>query len=173
MQSESTGNIHLDTWLRRWEAEGSLTDALLHSLSDRSLAEVFHPNIRTIGRLVWHILETPKEMLGRTGLLVAGPEYDSTPVKTVQELIDTHRQVVTSVSRELSAKWDDSTLHESDDMYGEQWTRKRTLESLVAHLIHHRGQLTVLMRLAGLPVPGIYGPSKEEWSRFGMQAPKV
>jgi uncharacterized damage-inducible protein DinB len=28
--------------------------------------------------------------------------------------------------------------------------------------------MTVLMRQAGLPVPGLYGPSKEEWAAMGM-----
>jgi uncharacterized damage-inducible protein DinB len=44
---------------------------------------------------------------------------------------------------------------------------------LIQHQAHHRGQMTVLMRQAGLPVPGIYGPSKEEWANFGMEAPKM
>ena len=30
------------------------------------------------------------------------------------------------------------------------------------HIIHHRGQLTVYMRLTGIPVPSIYGPSADE-----------
>ena len=33
---------------------------------------------------------------------------------------------------------------------------------------HHRGQMTVLMRQAGLTVPGIYGPAQEEWAAMGM-----
>jgi uncharacterized damage-inducible protein DinB len=32
--------------------------------------------------------------------------------------------------------------------------------------------MTVLMRQAGLKVPGIYGPSREEWSQFGMPPQK-
>jgi hypothetical protein len=43
---------------------------------------------------------------------------------------------------------------------------------LLQHQSHHRGQMTVLMRQAGLSVPGIYGPSKEEWARFGMEPQK-
>jgi uncharacterized damage-inducible protein DinB len=54
-------------------------------------------------------------------------------------------------------------------MYGEKWTRAATLASIIKHQIHHRAQMTVLMRQAGLNVPGIYGPSREEWSQFGMQ----
>lgn len=33
--------------------------------------------------------------------------------------------------------------------------------------------MTVLMRQAGLTVPGIYGPAKEEWAKFGLEAPKM
>ena len=62
-------------------------------------------------------------------------------------------------------------LKDEINMYGQMWTREATLTSLVVHQIHHRAQMTVLMRQAGLKVPGIYGPSKEEWGQFGMQAP--
>ena len=37
---------------------------------------------------------------------------------------------------------------------------------------HHRGQMTILMRQAGLLVPGMYGPSKDEWLAFGEEAPE-
>ena len=32
----------------------------------------------------------------------------------------------------------------------------------INHLIHHRGQLSVYLRLAGVPIPGMYGPSADE-----------
>ncbi len=56
-------------------------------------------------------------------------------------------------------------------MYGESWPRGVTLMILIAHETHHLGQITVLLRQAGRSVPGIMGPSKEEWARFGMDAP--
>ena len=70
---------------------------------------------------------------------------------------------------ELKEKWTDDTLTESDNMYGEDWQRGTTLAILINHQAHHRGQLTVLMRQAGLSVPGVYGPSKEEWVAYGME----
>jgi len=48
-----------------------------------------------------------------------------------------------------------------------------TLDLLIKHIIHHRGQMTVLMRQAGLNVPGVYGPSRDEWSQMGMEAPAL
>ena len=44
--------------------------------------------------------------------------------------------------------------------------------TLINHQNHHRGQMTVLMRQAGLTVPGVYGPAKEEWATAGMEALK-
>ena len=58
-------------------------------------------------------------------------------------------------------------------MYGATWPRSFTLFVLIGHEIHHRGQMTVLMRQAGLKVPGIYGPSYEEWVNYKMQPPAI
>jgi len=58
-------------------------------------------------------------------------------------------------------------------MYGEKWARGVTLHILLVHEIHHRGQMTVLMRQAGLKVPGVYGPAKEEWTQYKMPEPEV
>jgi uncharacterized damage-inducible protein DinB len=40
--------------------------------------------------------------------------------------------------------------------------RHVVLRDLFAHLAHHRGQLTVYLRLNNVPVPAIYGPSADE-----------
>ncbi|HZG18224.1 MAG TPA: DinB family protein, partial [Candidatus Bathyarchaeia archaeon] len=53
------------------------------------------------------------------------------------------------------------------------WKNGFTLRALLMHEVHHRGQMTVLMRQAGLTIPGIYGPAKEEWAAMGMEAPVV
>ena len=58
-------------------------------------------------------------------------------------------------------------------MYGMKWARGLTLQMLIVHQAHHRGQMTVLMRHAGLAVPGVYGPAREEWATHGMTAPEV
>lgn len=58
-------------------------------------------------------------------------------------------------------------------MYGMQWTRDTTLNCLVRHEIHHRAQMTVLMRQAGLRVPGVYGPAREDWAPAGFPEPAV
>ncbi len=77
-----------------------------------------------------------------------------------------------SLAEEIKCNWKDETLSIEDDMYGQKWKRGITLGILITHQTHHRGQMTVLMRQAGLKVPGIYGPSYEEWAAMGMEPPK-
>jgi uncharacterized damage-inducible protein DinB len=74
--------------------------------------------------------------------------------------------------KEITEKCSDETLKQEDDLYGEMWAKGKTLGVLVTHQIHHRGQLTVIMRLAGLKVPGVYGHAKEEWTGYGMEPQK-
>jgi uncharacterized damage-inducible protein DinB len=54
-------------------------------------------------------------------------------------------------------------------MYGERWPRGATLLALVVHQTHHRGAMTVLMRQAGLAVPSIYGPNREQSEAIGLR----
>ena len=68
--------------------------------------------------------------------------------------------------KQVKAGWTDQTLTIEDDMYGEKWARGQSTRVLIDHQTHHRGQMTVLMRQAGLKVPGVYGPSKEEWAGY-------
>ena len=68
---------------------------------------------------------------------------------------------------------DDKTGLPIFSLYGETWTGAFALYVLVSHQTHHRGQMTVLMRQAGLHVPSTYGPTKEGWAEFGLEAPKV
>lgn len=41
-------------------------------------------------------------------------------------------------------------------------SKKDSVSSTINHLVHHRGQLTVYMRLNDIPVPSIYGPSADD-----------
>jgi uncharacterized damage-inducible protein DinB len=43
-------------------------------------------------------------------------------------------------------------------------TKRENIESTINHMVHHRGQLTVYMRLNDIAVPSIYGPSADDRS---------
>jgi uncharacterized damage-inducible protein DinB len=163
----------LDLFLRVWEHEAAATQRVLDAITDDSLDQEVAPGHRTVRRLGWHIAQTLPEMMGRTGLRVEGlGEHDPAPA-TAKEIQDAHRTAAASLAKELRESWTDETLRQKDDMYGEQWSRGRTLGALLIHQAHHRGQLTVLLRQAGIVVPGIMGPNKEDWAQWGMQPPEV
>lgn len=160
-------------FLATWSFESAETQKLLDALTDASLGTQATTDTRSIGRVAWHIAQTIPEMMGLTGLQVAGPgEHDPVPV-TAAAIRDGYRTAAAALAQQVQERWTDATLHETDAMYGESWTRGRTLTALVAHQIHHRGQLTVLMRIAGLRVPGIYGPAREDWASMGMTPPAI
>ena len=155
-----------------WQYESESTQKLLNCLTDASLAQPLYPGGRTVGRLAWHLAQSIPEMLNRTGLVVSGAgEHDAVPAHAA-EIAAAYRTAAASLSDQLHAQWTDATLRETDDMYGETWPRGMTLDVLIKHQTHHRGQLTVGRRQAGLMIPGMYGPAKEEWEAIGMAAPE-
>jgi len=160
-------------FLAQWEYESSSTGRLLDVLTDASLAQAVVPGGRTAGRLAWHIAQTLPEMMNKTGLAVGGVDEHALAPSSAAEIAAAYRAASASLVAEITAKWTDASLATDDDMYGERWTKAMTLGALVCHQIHHRGQLTVLMRQAGLTVPGMYGPAAEEWAHMGMEPPPV
>ncbi len=160
-------------FLATWEQERKATLKILSALDDRSLLEPAAGDPRNLGRLAWHITTTVGEMMERTGLEIAGPAQDAPVPDHAAEIVAGYDTASRALAEEVRSRWNDASLDVDDDMYGERWTRGRTLSALVAHQTHHRGQMTVLMRLAGLKVPGIYGPAKEEWAAWGMEPPAV
>lgn len=160
-------------FLRVWAKESEATQRLLEVLTDESLKKEITPNDRTLGRIALHIVTTVPEMMSRTGLIFDNYDENMPVPNTAKIISDFYRKVSGRMVESINEQWNDDTLQEEREMYGERWTIEATLNSLVCHQIHHRGQLTVLMRQAGLKVPGIYGPSREEWGLYGMEAPVI
>ncbi|TKH45990.1 hypothetical protein C1I60_06035 [Paenibacillus terrae] len=65
-------------------------------------------------------------------------------------------------------QWKDGTLFESVVINKEAWLNGSSLRYSIMHQSHHRGQLTVLMRQAGLQLPNVYGPTYETWIEEGV-----
>lgn len=150
-----------------WQHESKATLQVFEKLTDTSLKQAVMPGGRTLGRLANHIIETLTEMPHRMGLGIAeeNPAYS-----TVGELVSNYQRCSDQLIAAVKQHWTDSSLDDSVNMYGEPWTHRFSLSVLINHQIHHRAQMTVLMRQAGLAVPGIYGPSREEWEQMGMPA---
>ncbi len=151
-------------FIKDWAYESSKTTEYFKNITNEVLLKKDHENVRSIARLCWHITITVSEMMNKAGLEISGPDDDSQPPATIQEIIDTFESLSTQLSSQVEANWVDATLVEKIEMYGELWSKGGTLNVLVKHMAHHRGQLSILMRQSGCKVPGVYGPSKEEWA---------
>ena len=156
-----------------FSAEIESTQKVFKHLTNESLTKQIHPDVRTLGRLAWHIVTTIPEMMGKMGLKIAGPgEHDPIPA-TAKEISKGYSDAAISLLDEVKRNWKDETLEVTDDMYGEKWKRGSSLEGFIKHEIHHRAQMIVLMRQLGHAVPGVYGPTRDEWKQYGMEAPEV
>ena len=160
----------IEDFQKDWAYESEMTTKLLRALTDESLGQKVYADGRDLGFLGWHLVQTLGEMLGLVGLKIDAPAHDSARPDSAAEIVAAYEKGAKSVTEEINANWTDETLLQEDQMYGETWARGLTLLLLITHQSHHRGQMTVLMRQAGLPVPGVYGPSKEEWAAFGAPA---
>ncbi len=153
-----------------WRRETLSTLRVFRALNDASLDQKVTPDGRSLGFLAWHITGAVVETAEQTGLHVAGPAEDLPAPRSVREISDAYQAAADSMALQVRERWTDASLAEDVEMFGEKWKRGFALASLLRHQTHHRGQMTVLMRQAGLRVPGVCGPAKEEWARLGMPA---
>jgi uncharacterized damage-inducible protein DinB len=160
----------IDDFQKDWAYEVESTGKILNALTDESLSQKVTPEGRSLGYLGWHLTQTLGEMLGLVGLKIDAPGFDKECPTSAAEIAAAYATAGRSVTDEINKNWTDETLLQTDNMYGDTWARGLTLFYLIAHQAHHRGQMTVLMRQAGLPVPGVYGPAKEEWAAMGAPA---
>jgi uncharacterized damage-inducible protein DinB len=167
----------MDDFKDTWQVEAEKTLAVLDAISDAHLDQAVAPGHRDLRRLGWHLVESLIEMPSHLGLKLEGSHlidgmFIKAPPATGAEIRNAYAAASASLLAATQA-WKDADLEREDDLYGETWKRGKTLAVLVAHQTHHRGQMTVLMRQAGIKVPDVYGPAKEGWAAYAMEAPTV
>lgn len=158
----------INEFLDDWNFESGATLKILKNLTDESLNIKFHDKVRSLGRLAWHITLMVNEMMVKAGLSHKALDENSPIPFSAEEINKTYKEISLALADAIVNQWSDDSLTEEIFMYGETWTKEKILSSLIKHQVHHRGQLTILMRQAGLPVPGTYGPSFEEWQAIGI-----
>ena len=75
-------------------------------------------------------------------------------------IADYYEQIMTAYEREVPTLTDEQLLEEVP-AFGGAMPRGKLLRLAIDHQTHHRGQMTVLLRQAGLSVPPVMGPTKE------------
>ena len=150
-----------------FDLEIAVTLKVMNSLSDKSLDQKVTEKGRSLGKIAWHITGAFGE-IGSTALLQVYRSDEKPMPNSAKTIADEYSKSAASLKAAVLKEWNDDSLKEEINMYGQTWTKSQTLTTLLVHQMHHRGQMTVLMRQAGLKVPGVYGPAYEEWESMGM-----
>lgn len=158
----------LEDFYLQWAYESQGSIKMFEAISDELFRKSDSENTRTIARLSWHITESITEMMGHAGLHINGISDASKEQSDIKKLIEEYKRASESLVKELKSNWNDIILDEKVPMYGDEWQRGVVLSVLIRHQSHHRGQLSVLLRQSGIVIPGMYGPTREEWIAMGL-----
>jgi uncharacterized damage-inducible protein DinB len=160
----------IDPVLAELAHEAATTRRLLERLPQAHLTWKPHEKSMTLGRLAGHIAEIPVRISGMLEL----DEYDFAAgggdphtASSVADLLAFFDQSVSQATERLKKQTTDRLLA--------TWRLKKGGKQLLEmprmgairfmmlnHLIHHRGQLSVYLRLQNVPLPSIYGPTADE-----------
>jgi uncharacterized damage-inducible protein DinB len=159
-----------ETLLEELDDEIQATRKVLERVPEDKLDWAPHAKSMTLGRLANHVAEVPEW----APMFLTATEFDITSIDgpppqadTVAGLLEKFDAGV-KTARELIGK-------SSDEDFGVSWTLKRGGEAmftaprfsvlrrwLMNHLIHHRAQLGVYLRMNDIPVPPTLGPTADE-----------
>ena len=155
--------------LAEFDHETAMARRLLERVPDDRLTWRPHARSRSIAALASHICQLPRwgeAILNRAQFDLADAPADAEQgssraalVAAFDESLKAARPWLDKTDAELSAPW---TLRRCGV---EVFTMPRATafrSFVLYHLVHHRGQLSVYLRLNEIPVPAIYGPSADE-----------
>jgi uncharacterized damage-inducible protein DinB len=158
-----------DAFLAEFDHEMGTTRKLLERLPESRLGWKPHDRSMSLGRLATHVAEIPiwgDRIVTEMELNLVGPY-------TPRE--EQSRDAILALFDETTGKMRKTLVGKSDGELMVPWALKRDgkvvfslpraamLRSMVFnHLVHHRGQLSVYLRLNDVPLPPMYGPSADE-----------
>ncbi len=163
----------IEDFVKDFAFEREATIKVLKNLTDDSLDVRATELSRSISRLASHISAGISSMVREAKLPIEPPVPGAPDPTTVADLVAAYEAAADAVVEVVkSGGWTNDMMENELKMFGQMWNIGTVLSVTLFHQCHHRGQLTMLMRQAGLTVPGVYGPSREEWVAFGMEAPR-
>lgn len=150
--------------------EMASTRRILERIPDEHLAWRPHEKSMTLSGLATHLIN----LLNWQIAIFQYSEFDLSTVPFKREALAKRSDILAEFDTNVNKL--DKLIAESDEtMLGEEWTlrhgdhiilrepRAIALRTFgLSHMIHHRGQLGVYLRLLDIPVPGLYGPSADD-----------
>ena len=159
-----------DSLLPEFDQEMAATRRVLERVPDQALAWKPHAKSFGLGALATHIAHIPhwgETILDREShdlLQTSSGRTEQPSTAAVLELFDRHvaavrRRLLERSDAELMAVW---TLRRGAQVVMSMPRIAALRSFLLHHLIHHRGQLTVYLRLQDVPLPPLYGSTADE-----------
>jgi uncharacterized damage-inducible protein DinB len=150
------------------DQEAQTTKRVLERIPADKLAWKPHPKAFSLGQLALHIASVPGSVAAAAVPdTMEAPSFSQPEPKSRQEVLDTFSKSLES-AKETLKKMDDARLTST-------WSLTKNGKVLMSvprigfirsilmnHNYHHRGQLSVYLRMLDVPVPSIYGPSADE-----------
>ncbi|MGC4102520.1 DinB family protein [Ferruginibacter sp.] len=129
-----------------------------------------HERSTTVGRLATHIAEITiwisRIMNADEFNFATAPfkAYTASSTEELLEIFETNLQTaINDLEKATDAEYDRIWTVKAGDKVMMELPKKVAVKSwTLNHFIHHRGQLSVYLRLLDVPVPGMYGPSADE-----------
>jgi uncharacterized damage-inducible protein DinB len=172
-----TGNLmnYAGTILPEFDREIANTRKVLERVPEDKLDWQAHPKSHTIGWNANHLAEilgwVEEALTARSWDIapIGGEPYQSPTLTSRQAILDLFDRNAAAARKAIAAAKDDemtqpwSLLKAGTPLF--TISRATMIRSFVLnHLIHHRAILCVYLRLNDIPVPGMYGPSGDEFS---------
>ncbi len=156
----------LQMFLHIWDTEAKKTAAMMRALPAGQYDFRPNPAGRSLGELAWHLAEvdayTTYGIEQGTFKLGIKPPGMARP-KLIEELAPAYERVHADAAERVRrlgpGDLDHKLIHFTGD---ERPIRELLWGAVLFHMIHHRGQLSILSRLAGGKVPSVFGPNREE-----------
>ena len=162
--------MHNEAFIAELKRESASTKRILERVPEGKFDWKPHEKSMTLGRLASHVAELP----GFLNSILMMDEFDFTKghykpslAKTPEELIHLFQEKLDEVIHTLENTGDEKmnanfTLRSGDHVIASVPRTVAVRAMALNHLIHHRGQIAVYLRLLDIPVPGLYGPSADE-----------
>ncbi|HEX8429803.1 MAG TPA: DinB family protein [Longimicrobium sp.] len=151
--------------------ELSTTRRVLERVTDEQLEWKPHPKSMSLGGLASHLANVP----GWAGMILGAAEFDVATRAAAGSTVALSRDEILSRFDENAATFRAGLDAATPEALREIWTLRngeRTVFQLpriavlrnmgINHMVHHRAQLGVYLRLLDIPVPSMYGPSADE-----------
>lgn len=164
------------TLLPEFEEEMKNTRKILERVPDGKFEYQPHPKSMTMARLASHVAELPSwgAMTLDTEVLEMDSSFKPRIAKNTAELLEIFDKSVADARRRIEKATDEDWAKMWSFKFNGQvvlsMPRSAVVRSVVMnHLIHHRAQLGVFLRLNDVAIPGMYGPSGDEKNMFASQ----